>query len=1241
MAGPYDLTGQNIENTYQRVVQTPDGINYYDGTGSLLPLSSSFISGASAIGSTITFTRGDGSTFPVTVAAGTGAPGGSNTNIQFNSASVFSGSSNFSFDYVNNNLTLTGSLNITGSTTQIGNNTLLGNTLLSGSIIISGAYGTNNPTVRIYGDTEHNGYIRFDPVSTNIDPTISASYIYVSGSTNDLYFTQNGQGYGNTTRLRWLEGNLYTGLLNGGLITSASSTTFNISSGSGIIVNLNASINDNPYPTVQYVNWGNLTNQTLTYRTTNIQTFIGIDSSGNIIQQTDPWIDGQYNTSISLGTVLHQNLSTINGSISYPNVAYGWKQRSYDFIKAFGPLKIAGYAISTSSSLGLTVGSGTAFADGRNYQVDPNNPSYITDNGTNVSKIFRYYQSGSSFIQNTNAGAGFTVIDPANYNPGNSGSLTPVPGGQYTVQRIFWYPNSVTKAIVVYYGNTTYNSISNARDNYIYENFNEVENTKQNAIYLGAIIIKSNGSFTTAADYQIIAGGLFRSITGGGGGGGSGTTSLASLSDVSLSSLTYGDLLMYNASTNLWNNTHTLSGSYTLTGSLTTNDGVSVQTLTASFVSASGGITGSLFGTSSWAQSASQALTSSYTPNALVTASVSSNTITFTKGNGSTFPITINTGSGTIPGGSDTYIQYNSGSKFAGSQYFRYIYQSSSLQLGLANARGIYSVAHGENALAAGALSHAEGYATTATGSYSHAEGASAVALGYAAHAEGYYTQANGDYSHAEGYTTIASGNSSHTEGINTVTISPYSHAEGYASITNSTTDTAISSSITLYAYNTSSGLLITDPSYPPTSNQADYILWADNDNQKIYLSILNNIFTSNPDGSGNCSIFYISNYDSQGPSINVTNGGDVFRLDDATGTWGGAVNAKYSIGFFDYDNFLIEVYDTDLTSIPTFAGVVATLPSYGTYVFKVDSISYSSNTSSITLDSITPQQEIRNYNNAGSPSLTGVTLTSGHIFLTNISNTWGGYEEGPLITSTISTTQQYDFLSKTFKTAVNTYPVGSFIRAYYGGSSFITTIVGTNIGIGGTYVTTSAQLGPIFNDTLILQKGEAAHAGGLFTETYGSFQTAVGVYNTLNNYTDVFVVGGGTDSVNRKDILAISTTTITMSGSVNISGSLSVNGATVPSVNSGIITLDFGSAPGTNITTASIYNSNVDSNSVINIYIMNTSSIDHSDADHQILSLYGKVLPGNIIDNTSFVATCITDLRLTGTFKAKYSIIN
>jgi hypothetical protein len=85
MAGPFDFTGQNIEDTYQRVLQTPDGINIYDGTGSL---------------------------FTVTAVA---SAGGSNTQIQFNSASLLSGSSNFSFDYTTNNVNLTGSIILTDS----------------------------------------------------------------------------------------------------------------------------------------------------------------------------------------------------------------------------------------------------------------------------------------------------------------------------------------------------------------------------------------------------------------------------------------------------------------------------------------------------------------------------------------------------------------------------------------------------------------------------------------------------------------------------------------------------------------------------------------------------------------------------------------------------------------------------------------------------------------------------------------------------------------------------------------------------------------------------------------------------------------------------------------------------------------------------------------------------------------------------------------------------------------------
>ena len=459
-------------------------------------------------------------------------------------------------------VTITGSLNVSGSTTQVGTNNLFGNTSLSGSLTISGSQGTA-PTINIFGDVNQTGYTRYLPVTTNINTSISASYIYVSGSTNDLYFSQNGNGYNNVTRLRWLEGNLYTGLLNGGLITVVTgSTYFSVASGSGVIVNLNASLTDNPYPTIAYINWPTFTSQSLTYLTSSVQTFLGIDSNAQIIQQTDPFSDGQYNTAISLGTVLHQNQTTINASITYPNVAYGWKQRSYDFVKAFGPLKLSGYTLapSGSSTGSLIVGSGTAFADGRNYQTDPNNPSYITDQGTNVSKIFRYYQSGSGFVQDTNAGLGFTSVDSSRYN--NNGTLTSIsPSTPWSIQRVFWYPNSATKGIVVYYGNAQYASETEAIANIQYESFTETPNTQQNAIYLAALVLKYNADFTDPTTYTILPAGIFRSVGGSGGGGSVVTTTLAGLSDVSITGPTDHQPLAYDTTLGKWTNQSSISAS--------------------------------------------------------------------------------------------------------------------------------------------------------------------------------------------------------------------------------------------------------------------------------------------------------------------------------------------------------------------------------------------------------------------------------------------------------------------------------------------------------------------------------------------------------------------------------------------------------------------------------------------------------------------------------------------------------
>jgi hypothetical protein len=74
-----------------------------------------------------------------------------------------------------------------------------------------------------------------------------------------------------------------------------------------------------------------------------------------------------------------------------------------------------------------------------------------------------------------------------------------VPNRQWSIQRVFWFPNSVIKAIVVYYGNAIlFIQKLDAIANISFETFVEAPNTSANAIYLGAIVVRNNANFTNS-----------------------------------------------------------------------------------------------------------------------------------------------------------------------------------------------------------------------------------------------------------------------------------------------------------------------------------------------------------------------------------------------------------------------------------------------------------------------------------------------------------------------------------------------------------------------------------------------------------------------------------------------------------------------------------------------------------------------------------------------------------------------
>ena len=489
--------------------------------------------------------------------------------------------------------TITGSLLITGSTTQIGNNNLFGSTTLSGSLIISGSAGTGTPNIQIYGDTGFTGYAQFNPVTSNINQAISASYIYVSGSTQDLYFTQNAQGFSNTTRLRWLESNLYTGLLSGGIISaSLGSTSFTITSGSALIVSLGASTSSiDPYPTARRVSWNTVTTPLINSGSAKI-TYVGIDGNGTVVQQTVPWGStdiNQWDTQVELGVVLHLSSSVVTGVYNAPQLSYGQSQQTDDFIRAFGPVKISGHVLQVSGSsptLSIKKTGGLSYNKGSNYPINPNHPSTVNDPAITTSKIYRYYISGSTPVIDTGINnAGYTTIDNLQYVDTTTGALASVGNSNWSIQRVFWIPNSPTNAFLVYYGNSSYPTLLDAVNAKDSEAFTEAPNTAANAIFLGYIIVEggTGRDLLNPTEATIIQGGLFRAV---GGVGSSGTSPIAitleGLSDVSVATRTTGDLLYYNGSN--WINSKVLTGNYGITGSLNVSSGITANlTGTASF----------------------------------------------------------------------------------------------------------------------------------------------------------------------------------------------------------------------------------------------------------------------------------------------------------------------------------------------------------------------------------------------------------------------------------------------------------------------------------------------------------------------------------------------------------------------------------------------------------------------------------------------------------------------------------
>ena len=240
---------------------------------------------------------------------------------------------------------------------------------------------------------------------------------------------------------------------------------------------------------------------------------------------------------------------------TFPRTAYNNVSQINEFVDLFGPLKKSGHKISANgTNLSIDRSAGVAFALGRNYSTDPENPSTISDASKSVCSIHRYYYDGTSnHTKDTNAGAGYTVLDPGYYDD-SDGTLTAMQSNKWSVQRFYYFPTS-TNIVVAYYGKATYNDVDTAESNYLLEDFQEADNTAEQAIYLGAVIVRGGATnLSDVGDAKFLTAGIFRSLAATNVGGVAASAQLGDLTDVNVTGPSNDQVLKYNSTTSLWEN---------------------------------------------------------------------------------------------------------------------------------------------------------------------------------------------------------------------------------------------------------------------------------------------------------------------------------------------------------------------------------------------------------------------------------------------------------------------------------------------------------------------------------------------------------------------------------------------------------------------------------------------------------------------------------------------------------------
>jgi hypothetical protein len=264
-----------------------------------------------------------------------------------------------------------------------------------------------------------------------------------------------------------------TGVSDGGIITTGTSTNqYSIGSGNGIIVNELGDITD--------VSWTDKIDITPTNIATNTITYVGLDSNGGVVEQTTPFTPTQYRTIISLGMLIHNDLTDINTISNEQHVTFNTMSSVYDGFKSLGFFNVMGNVFGANgANLSIDKTAGSIFKMGSNYDTDINNPHQRTLLAL-TGPTFRYQFNDGTL------GPEVTSIDPDNLDDG-SGGLVGISNNRWSVQRIYSFASNIVK---IQRGVAEFTTLDSAVNGIPTEGYITEESIEVDGLLRGWLVIK-------------------------------------------------------------------------------------------------------------------------------------------------------------------------------------------------------------------------------------------------------------------------------------------------------------------------------------------------------------------------------------------------------------------------------------------------------------------------------------------------------------------------------------------------------------------------------------------------------------------------------------------------------------------------------------------------------------------------------------------------------------------------------